>query len=82
MLSGNLSYPAAQKVVQTLRQDMANRTQGYQAQIGDIQSRIKGSSSQPQQPGAPQGGAPKVGDPKTFPNGKTGVWDGQGYVAQ
>jgi hypothetical protein len=26
--------------------------------------------------------APKVGDVKTFPNGKKGVWDGQGYVAQ
>jgi hypothetical protein len=26
--------------------------------------------------------APKVGDTKTFPNGKIGKWDGQGYVAQ
>jgi hypothetical protein len=30
-----------------------------------------------------QGGAtPKVGDVKTFPNGKQGRWDGKGYVAQ
>jgi len=28
------------------------------------------------------GGAPKIGDVKTFPNGRKGVWDGQGYVAQ
>ena len=26
--------------------------------------------------------APKVGDTKTFPNGKTGKWDGTGWVAQ
>jgi hypothetical protein len=26
--------------------------------------------------------APKVGDTKTFPNGKKGVWDGQGWVQQ
>src|SRR5258708_2499026 len=25
---------------------------------------------------------PSVGDKKTFPNGKVGVWDGKGYVAQ
>ncbi len=28
------------------------------------------------------GGGPKVGDTKTFPNGKTGKWDGKGWVAQ
>lgn len=33
------------------------------------------------QSGAEQGG-PKVGDRKTFPNGRTGVWDGTGWVAQ
>lgn len=27
-------------------------------------------------------GEPKVGDKKKFPNGKSGVWDGQGWVAQ
>ena len=77
MLSGNLSLPAAKQVVATLKQDMANRTQAYQAQIGDIQNRVKNAGNT-----APQGGAPKVGDVKTFPNGKKGVWDGQGYVAQ
>ncbi len=29
-----------------------------------------------------QGGAPKLGDVKTFPNGKTGKWDGTGWEAQ
>ena len=46
MLSGNLSYAAAQKVVQTLKQDFANRHQSYQQQIGDIQGRIKGGNTQ------------------------------------
>lgn len=27
-------------------------------------------------------GSPKIGDTKTFPNGKIGKWDGQGWVAQ
>jgi hypothetical protein len=31
---------------------------------------------------APKKGGPKVGDKKKFPNGKTGVWDGQGWEAQ
>jgi hypothetical protein len=31
---------------------------------------------------APKKGGPKVGDKKRFPNGKTGVWDGQGWAAQ
>lgn len=30
----------------------------------------------------PGGAQPKVGDTKTFPNGKTGKFDGQGWVAQ
>lgn len=28
------------------------------------------------------GRAPRIGDTKKFPNGKTGKWDGQGWVAQ
>ena len=32
--------------------------------------------------GAGAAGAHKVGDTKKFPNGKTGVWDGTGWVAQ
>ena len=33
-------------------------------------------------PSANQAGQPKVGDTKQFPNGKTGRWDGHGWVAQ
>jgi hypothetical protein len=48
MLSGNLSYSAAQKVVQTLKQDFANRHQSYQMQIGDIQTRMRGKAESTQ----------------------------------
>lgn len=41
------------------------------------------SSLAPQTSNAPKLGAnPRVGMTKTFPNGKTGVWDGTGWVAQ
>ena len=45
----------------------------------------RGYNSQYQTPRtdtAPSAEAPKVGDIKKYPNGKTGVWDGTGYVAQ
>jgi len=42
MLSGNLSYSAAKKVADTLKQDFSNRHQSYQAQIEDIQQRLGG----------------------------------------
>jgi hypothetical protein len=29
----------------------------------------------------PAGSAPKVGDTKTFPNGRKAKWDGKGWVA-
>jgi hypothetical protein len=43
-----------------------------------IQSRGMGPAPQ----GGATGGAHKVGEKKKFPNGKTGEWDGQGWVAQ
>jgi hypothetical protein len=45
MLSGNLSYAAAQKVVATLKQDFANRHQSYQMQIKDIQDRVRSTGN-------------------------------------
>ena len=77
VIDGNMPLPAMIASLNTLKQDMGNRTQSYQAQIGDIQNRIKSAGGQQQ-----SGGAPKVGDTKTFPNGKTGRWDGNGWVAQ
>lgn len=65
-------YSAAQ----ILKQDMKNRHDSYQQQIGQIQGRLKGGGQQ--QPNS----TPNVGDTKTFPNGKVGKWDGQGWVAQ
>jgi hypothetical protein len=34
------------------------------------------------QQGGSKGGGPKVGDVKTFPNGRKAAWDGRGWVAQ
>lgn len=39
---------------------------------------LKGEDPLPE----PGGGQPKTGETKKFSNGKTGVWDGQGWVAQ
>lgn len=41
IIDGNLSYPALVASLNTLKQDMANRTQAYQLQINGIQDRIK-----------------------------------------
>lgn len=46
-----------------------------------VLQRMYGSSGNGAQ-GVSQGAAPKPGDTKTFPNGKVGKWDGQGWVAQ
>lgn len=46
VLDGNLPFAASQKVVDTLKQDFANRHQSYQMQIGDIQKRMGGGGNQ------------------------------------
>lgn len=45
IIDGNVSYKALVGSLDTLKQDMNNRTQSYQLQIGDIQKRIKGAGS-------------------------------------
>ena len=45
-------------------------------------SQASGASPAPGTPQVQQGGAPKIGDVKTFPNGKKGKWDGTGWEAQ
>ncbi len=77
VIDGNMPLSAMVASLNTLKQDMGNRTQAYQTQIQDLQNRIKGPA-----PAAAAGAAPKIGDVKTFPNGKTGKWDGQGWEAQ
>ncbi len=49
IIDGNVPYSAMVASLNTLKQDMTNRSQSYQAQIGDIQKRIKGAGSQPAQ---------------------------------
>lgn len=43
ILSGNLTLSAAKAVVQTLRQDFANRHQSYKDQLDQIHGRLQGS---------------------------------------
>lgn len=57
VIDGNVPYSAMVASLNTLKQDMANRTQSYQAQIQDIQNRIKGAG----QPSGGTGGAGQAG---------------------
>lgn len=66
IIDPNVSYKALVGSLNTLKQDMANRTQSYQMQIEDIQNRIKGAGSSQatnqgnndsQNPAAPPAGA-------------------------
>lgn len=58
IIDGNMPVSAMVKSLDTLRQDMNNRTQSYQAQIGDIQNRVRGAGqgNQPAQGNTPQNG--------------------------
>jgi hypothetical protein len=69
ILDGNLSYKALVGSLGTLKQDMNNRTQSYQIQIGDIQKRIRGAGTpgQTQMNAAPGAG----GDPFSQFGGKS-----------
>jgi len=66
----------------------AGAIEGIRGAVGSqLQSRIGSNPVLGRMYGTPQaqGGAqasPAVGTTKTFPNGKTGKWDGQGWVAQ
>lgn len=46
--------------------------------LGTNPATVKAVPTSKNAPSAP----PRVGDVKTFPNGRKGVWDGKGYVAQ
>lgn len=65
LVDGNMTYPAMVASLNTLRQDMNNRHVSYEQQIGDIQSRIKGSGSSSAAPVAAPNGLSV-----TAPNGK------------
>lgn len=57
VIDGNMPLSAMVASLNTLKQDMGNRTQSYQAQIKDIQNRIKGAG----QPSGGTGGAGQAG---------------------
>lgn len=50
VIDGNMPYSAMVASLNTLKQDMGNRTQAYQAQIADIQRRIGGGAPVQTQP--------------------------------
>jgi hypothetical protein len=55
VIDGNMPYSALVASLNTLKQDMANRTQAYQGQISDLQNRIRtagGAAPSPEQPAA------------------------------
>lgn len=54
IIDGNAPVPAIIASLNTLKQDMGNRTQSYQMQIQDLQGKIKGATAAP-------GGAPQPG---------------------
>lgn len=59
----------------------------YRGELGNIRGQFERMATpgaiQPVAAHAPgAGGGPKAGDVKVFPNGKKGVWDGQGWVSQ
>lgn len=44
--------------------------------------KVRGASNTNNAPATQSQSGPKPGDKKTFPNGRVGVWDGKGWVAQ
>jgi hypothetical protein len=50
IVDGNMPYKSMVASLNTLKQDMANRTAAYQQQIGDIQRRIGGGGNQTPSP--------------------------------
>ena len=61
IIDGNAPLPAILGSLNTLKQEFGNRTQSYQAQIGDIQSRIKNTGTAAQT--APGTAPAKANDP-------------------
>jgi DNA-binding phage protein len=55
---------------------------GFRLVQQEIDIALKGAAPKSQQTAVAGAGARKVGEKKTFKNGKTGVWDGTGWVAQ
>ena len=45
MVNGDMTLPAMTAALNTLKQDMGNRTQAYQANISDLQGKIKNAGT-------------------------------------
>jgi hypothetical protein len=82
LVSAKLSKEGREGAIAGIRGSVNSQTR---SRIGDNQVLMRMYGSQlPKEDASPSSGAatPKIGDVKTFPNGRKGVWDGQGYVAQ
>lgn len=64
-------------VMRILKRDMANRTLALDETLAATRARLSGRSVQPVN--GEDGVGPKVGDTKTFPNGRKGRFDGSGW---
>jgi hypothetical protein len=72
VIDGNVPYSALVSSLNTLKQDMGNRTQAYQKQIREIQGRLKGpqaSAGGGQDGAAAQGGPARIGVGQTIMQG-------------
>lgn len=88
LLNPSATVGQIKTALDTLAQEAGNRRKGYEGQIdainGRMRSLIPGADAPPAPPPPPAAaaGGPKVGDKKTFPNGKVAVFDGTGWAAQ
>ncbi len=73
-IPANATLKQVYNVANVLKQDMKNRHDSYDQQLAEIKGRMSGTPVSTS--------APKIGDVKKFANGKTGKWDGQGWVQQ
>jgi hypothetical protein len=63
MVNGNMTLPAMTASLNILKQDMSNRTQAYQANISDLQGKIKNAGTPTAaQPGTAQGAGQNNGN--------------------
>lgn len=69
IIDGNMPYKSMVASLDTLRQDMKNRSDAYQQQISDLQTRIKGGTPSQPTSGSGQSAGGKIG--VQAPNGKT-----------
>ena len=83
---GMRSAQGVQAAADSIMNNLHNGPKALMGSINTVRNSVKtftADANRNRAGGGQQGSAtPKVGDVKTFPNGKQGRWDGKGYVAQ